>query len=412
MKRKIVTTIKISKGSIRVVCLESISTNLVEIFNESLWTSVPLEQINFIKQSIAKINSLIFGKVETVIGIIESNKTTNLEIQVLEKEVPIPSAFVTKKDIKNVMALANRDGIKEGKQIILTQPIQFRLTDLIEKSYNKAPINKKGHILKAKIAVSTIASDVHKYLMDVITGAGLKVSQVLSDTHTFSQGTISNSALAAGAISVHTSMERTTISVNVDSAVVSSLELKLGFKDLIKMVSERITCSQEIALDLIKIYGDLDLSNEEVIFTSNQGIRIVSHTAKYLNAIIVQFIKKIAQYTQAFIEKHDSLKKLPVTLSGEISILKGMDKITQDIFSSEYVNTYKPLSFIASNASNLETIAVSNLINRLDEVIGEKFSTIVMTNPNSFDSLKGNKMKWLTKLMENITGGKYARTTT
>lgn len=411
MERKLLTTVKIGKEFIRVVCLETVSTNLVEIFNDTLWTSNPLEQTKFIKQSIDTINSKIAGEVKEVIAIVESNKKTNLEIKMVDKELKLPSMFVTKQDIKNVIDLAKNDINIVDKKIILAQPVSFYVSDIVKKRYEKAPLNKKGHTLQIRLAISTIDQHVYQYINDIISSADLKLQQILADTQTYAQQTISSNALMNGAISVHVGMKKTSVTINVNATSIALHEFKLGYRDLVRGVSQHFNCTEKNALDLIKVYGSIDGSKEEIIYTSSNGVKIISYTAEHLSVIIKKFLTKIAENSQEFIAKTEYFKKLLITLSGEISSIRGVEIYTKDFFSSEYVGVYKPLTFIATNHSNFETIGAKKLIKRLNNTLGMEQNTVVMTNPNSIEIFKeSNEGGKFAKIINNILGGRYART--
>ncbi|CAM9098165.1 hypothetical protein MYMA111404_00460 [Mycoplasma marinum] len=409
MQRNLVTNVKISRGAIQVVCIERISTELVEIFNDTKWTSNPLEQTRFIKESVARINKVIGGKIKSVIAIVESNKKTNLEIKMLVKEITIASSFVSQSDINNVIKLAEAQYQPKDQSIILVQPVRYEVSGIERKSYNKAPINKRGDKLKVKIAISSISQIVQRYIKDIISNAGLSVSQILTDTHVISQATISNSAIAEGAISVHIGMKRTNVAVNVNSATISTFDLPLGFKHLVEKVSEYFECSNEIARNLIRVHGALSEGANDIIFTTKKGLKTISFTQKHLNTIISQFVNRTAKYAQAFIGRHELFKKLSVVISGEINNFTGVKKFMSKTFSSEFVSFYKPLMFIASNTKNLETIGTTYFIRRYDKVIGKDFNTIVMTNPNTIDTLRNTKQSLFAKFINKI-GGKDVRT--
>ncbi len=409
MQRNLITNVKISKGAIQVICIERISTELVEIFNNTKWTSNPLEQTHFIKDSITKINKAIGGKIKSVVAIVESNNKTNMEIKMMVKEITLASPFVTQDDINNVIKLAEAQYQNANQDIILVQPIRYEVSGIERKSYNKAPINKKGRKLKVKVAISSISHVINRYVNDIINNAGLSVSQILTDVHVIPQATISHSAIAEGAISVHVGMKRTNVTVNVNSATISTFNMKLGFKHLVDKVSEYFECSKEIARNLIRVHGKLNKGFDEVIYTMQKGLNTVSFTQKNLNSIICQFVARVIQYAQAFIGKHESLKKLSVVISGEISNFTGVKEFTNKLFSSEFVSIYKPLMFIASNTKNLETIGTTKFIGRYDKVIGKDFNTIVMTNPNTIDTLRKTKQGFFVRLINKI-GGKDVRT--
>ncbi|MCP4392822.1 MAG: hypothetical protein GY804_00895, partial [Alphaproteobacteria bacterium] len=108
--------------------------------------------------------------------------------------------------------------------------------------------------------------------------------------------------------------------------------------------------------------------------------------------------------------KHESLKKLSVVISGEIKNFAGLKEFASKSFSSEFVSIYKPLMFIASNTKNLETIGTTSFIRRYDKVIGKDFNTIVMTNPNTIDTLRKTKTSFIARFINKI-GGKNVRTT-
>ncbi|CAM9110476.1 hypothetical protein [Mycoplasma todarodis] len=410
MQRNLITNVKISKGAIQVICIETISTELVEIFNDTKWTSNPLEQTRFIKDSISQINKAIGGKIKSVVAIVESNKKTNLEIKMFNKEIAIASSFVTQDDINNVIKLAEAQYQPSGQEVILVQPVRYVVSGVEKKSYNKAPINKNGKKLKVKVALSSISKVVKNYVKEIIENAGLSVSQILTDAHVIPQATISNSAIAEGAISVHIGMKRTYVTVNVNSATISTFNLPLGFVNLVEKVSEYFECSPETARNLIKVYGKLDKGSDDIIFTTQKGLKSISFTQNNLNSIIGQFVNRVAAYAQAFIGKHESLKKLSVVISGEIKNFTGLKEFASKSFSSEFVSIYKPLMFIASNTKNLETIGTTSFIRRYDKVIGKDFNTIVMTNPNTIDTLRKTKTSFIARFINKI-GGKNVRTT-
>ncbi len=410
MQRNLITNIKFSKGSIQVICIETISTNLIEIFNETKWTSKPFEQTRFIKESISKIDKLIGGKVKSVVATVESNKKTNLEIKMFNKEIAIASSFVTQDDINNVIKLAEAQYQNNEQEIILVQPVRYELSGIEKKTYDKAPLNKKGRNLKVQVAISSISNVVYSYVKELIENAGFSVSQILADVHVIPQATISNSAIAEGAISVHVGIKRTSVSVNVNSSTVSTISLPIGFINLVEKVSEHFECSLETARNLIKVYGKLDKGSEDIIFTIQKGLKSMSFTQNHLNSIIGQFVKRIAIYSQAFIDKYESLKKLSVVISGEVKNLTGLKEFVNEFFSSEFVSVYKPLMFIASNKKNLETIGTNEFIKRYNKVIGKNFNTIVMTNPNTLEVLRKTKTSFIAKFIDKL-GGKDVRTT-
>ena len=405
MKRNIFTTITFSAGKVSISVLERLSTNTIEIFNDSS----SISKINtFIETSLSHIEKLIGGTVSKATFIVEPSKVVDQKINLRQESIRILGDTVNKKDIDNLIELVTKKYNNETERVILTQPLKFDVIGVMTKSYSAAPIHKKGDELKMTSAITTISRKTYEFIHQAAKAVNIEVSQILLSNQTVSQAHLSKNALANGSILININNNQVNLTVNKNNSTVASMSIyDYGFKHLIKGIMTEFTCSEKSARDLLDAHSSIRNKDIRVIYSNQIGTDDWSYTNLQLGNIIKKYLNKLVVILNKFIDQR-KIEKLPIIFSGKLHAVRGIKDYLREKMNTENISVYSPLTFIEMNDDNTNGIGVINFIKVMDSVLGKHYDTIVNTNPSSLKSLRRhNEQKgWLAKIKNKI-GGKY-----
>lgn len=403
MKRDIVTTIEFSNGYVAINVLEKLSTNTVEIFASK---GKIANAHSFLTASLKEVEQRLGARITESVVVIDPMVNIDAKIELVKESIRIAGDVVSRKDVDNLLQLTQTKHKQTNREIILVQPLQFEVQDSVRKKYLKAPIYKAGELLFATMAVTSIASEAYDYVNQVVKAQGLEITQILLKPQTISQTNLSESALVSGAVLIHFGYHHAFVTINRNNGTVAAVTYyEAGFKHLLKAIATRFSCSVNEARELVTIYGNLANRKENrVIYTRQEGVKELTHTAAELSAIIEQYSSRILTVANKFIEQK-GVQSLPVILSGEFSHTNGFEEYAKMVLQKS-ISTYHPMSYLEMNYSNHSTLGVMNLNQRLDGVLSKQLNTIVETNPNTFSTLNKKPKNFMMKFMEKI-GGKY-----
>ncbi|MCK5945863.1 MAG: hypothetical protein KAG04_01185 [Mycoplasmataceae bacterium] len=406
MKRNIITTINFEIGQVSVTVLEKLSTNTVELFNVSSGTE---RTHAFLERTFKEINVVIGGKLTDVTVVIAPTAKTNANVAIHQEEIQLAGNEVAELDIHNILKLTKRRYENVDQKVILVQPIKFDVFDVMLKSYDKAPIHKKGDKLIVTSSVTTISTDAYDFINQTVKSHGLNISQILLKPQTITQNNMSEHILKVGAVMVHIGKNQSYVTINKNLSTLSLLNIfDYGYNNLIKGVAKVFGTTKEEAKNLLIVYGTLDQPKTNcVIFTRQEGINERIFYAADLRKILVSFYSKLFSVAKKYIEQK-GVSELPIVLSSKTGKVTGLEEFSKDYLTSEHISVYHPISYIELNDNNIEALGMKKFMARMDEQMGVKYNTIVETNPHSIASLNPKKKnkKWFAKIADKI-GEKY-----
>ena len=385
MKRNIITTIRFEIGQVNVTVLEKLSTNTVELFNVSSGTE---RTHAFLARVFNEINAVIGGKVVDVTVVIDPVVKTNAQVKIHQEEIQLAGNEVTQLDIQNVLKLTKRRFETVNQKVILVQPIKFDVFDIMTKSYDRAPIHKKGDKLTVTSSVTTISIETYDFINQAVKSHGLNVSQILLKPQTITQNNMSEHILKTGAVMIHVGSNQSYITINKNLSTLSLLSIyDYGYNKLVKGVRKVLGTSEEEAKNLLIVYGTLDKAKINcVIFTRQEGINERIFYTKDLRKILESFYSKLFSVANKFITQK-GVERLPIVISGKTDQTDGLEEFSKEYFSSEHISKYNPISYIELNEGNTEALGMKKFMARMDKQMGVKYNTIVETNPHSVASL-------------------------
>lgn len=406
MQRNIITTIKFGINQVSITTLETLSTNVVELFNA---TSHTKKTHDFLVHSLKEIEVIVAGKVQEVVVLIEPTMGTKASIELTKEKMQIPGNEITKQDITNILDLAKSKVETSEKKVILMQPIEFRVFDIMTKSYSSAPINKKGSSLEILLSVTTVSKDMIIFINQTVKSHGLKISQILLSPQAIAQNNISDGALKKGSVLVHFGSNQTSVVINKNLSSIAIFNIyNFGHKRLIDGVAKVFGISKTKAAELLTVHGSLDDITNRVIYNHQDGLSEKTFLTDDLQKIIKAYFEKLLVIINKFISQKQLLD-LPVIFTGKVTGFEGLNEFSKQYLDSTFISTYNPISYVERNNDNIEALGSLNFINRMDQVLGKKFNTIVETNPHSITRLLNTKVKtknWFARLSNKI-GEKY-----
>ena len=405
MDRNITTTISLKKGMIHINTLEKLSTNNVEIFNDSAHLD---KAAKFIKASISHIESIIGGNVRKVNFVLESSKEVAQSITLDKSSIQIVGTAVSKQDIDNLIILVNKKHSKVGGNIISIQPLKFDVHDIMTKSYNSAPIHKKGNKLFMTSSITKISNEAYEYIENLAKLANVYINNIFLLNNIMSHAKLSSGAMNQGAILVNVTDTQVSITINKNSASIASFHIyEYGFKYLLKGIAIKLNCSLAKAREIFAAQASIFNKDKRVINSNGIDADASAFTNIDLENITKQYISKMAVVIQKYISQK-KIGNIPIVFSGKTTNISGFENYISSLFKEYPISVYSPLSFIERNEKNHESIGIMNYNEIMDKVLGKQLDTIVHTNPHSIKSLirKSEKeVKWLVRFKEKILGG-------
>ncbi len=402
MKRNIATTIQFTKKNIFFTVIETISTKQVEIFCSKGEKS---DASSFIKEAALEAGAIVGFKISNVSVVVNSAANIEEKIKPYMHTIDIAGNNVSKKDVDNVISLSKINFESKERRVTLVQPVKFEVFDVLWKSYDKAPISKKGSKLKITSVVTTINAKIYDNITTLIESHNLKIDKVLLSQQAISQTNLSSSALVEGAVLIHVDEEQTFITINKNLSTIASMSIyDFGYKQLVTGIAKVFGIQKTEARDLITIHGSLTDEINRVITSRKLESEDKVYRTNDLNRIIDSFVSKLMLVTKQYLNQKN-VSKLPIVISGQIEQLKGMQEYAETVLESSSISIYNPISFIEISIENKEAIGLTMFNRRIDEINGRQLNTIVETNPNLVSSLKKEKnINLFNKIIEKIGG--------
>ena len=403
MKRNIITTIFFSSGQVTINVLERLQNNVIEIFNDVS----SIKRVNsFIESSLSHIEKLIGGNISKATFVIEPSIKVGQKISLRKDSISINGATVAKIDIDNLINLVKQDFDKNERKTILVQPLKFDVQDVMTKSYSRAPIHKRGSKLTMTSSVTTISEEAFEYINQVAKAADIEIAEILLSNQTTTFAHLSKNVLAEGSILFNISMNQVNITVNRNNAIVASMTFyDYGYKSLIKGIMTQLSCSKDIARNLVAAHGSFTNNINRVIHSERIGTDSKSYTNVDLMKIINYYLYKLTATIKKYIEQMN-IGNLPIFFSGELAKFEGIEQKMSSLFEKQ-VSAFKGLTYVERNWNNVHTIGTINFIDIMNLVLGKKYDTIVNTNPNAIPNIKSKSNKgWFAKMKDKI-GWKY-----
>ena len=405
MERNIITTISFHPGVVAISVLEKLSTNVVEIFNDS----ADISKVNtFIEISLSHVEKLIGGKVSKATFVVDPSNTVEQNISLQRDAIQIVGETVSKLDIENLIQLITDKNSNNSRRTILVQPLKFEVKDIMTKSYSSAPIHKPGNILTITTSVTTISKQAYEFVQQTAKAVGIEVAQILLSNQTVAFANLSKNALTDGTVLIDINDNQVNITVNKNNSIVASMSLyDYGFKYLIKGIMLEFNCSEESARDLVAAHASVRTVNKRVIYSKQIGSDDWSFTNFDLENIIKKYLLKLVAIVKKYITQKN-VDRLPIVISGKLNKVNGLTNFLIEKMQAESIIVHNPISFIGMNEFNTNSLGVIEFIEIIDNVLGRQYDTIVHTNPNTLKSLRSTHQPkgWITRFKNKI-GGKH-----
>ena len=406
MKRNIITTLELKEGTITINVLEKLANNNIKIFEAS---DKFLNAHTFLKESLTKINDILKGKIRDIFIIIEPSKKVAAKTKLVSNKIQVASNNISESDIDYLIISTKEKFKKNGKEVILVHPLQFVVDGVVRKIYNQAPINIKGDYLSSTMAITYINSNTYAYISNLAKLHNLNISQVFITNQTISNNCLSNNAIQKGAVLINFGIKHIFISINKNGGTIADFNLyNSGVSQLIREIKNCFNCSYEQANNLFLIYGSLQTQSEEaIIFTCQEGIKEIRYSNKELYRLIENYFLRLIGVIKKYISQKN-IDSLPVVIAGEVTKINGILEWSKNILS-DHVSIYNPIDFLEINSNNENVLGLLKINETLNEVLSKNLTTIVKTNPNSFEYLsqKSKKSKNIFNWLIDKLGGKH-----
>lgn len=411
VKRSIVTSIVITKEVIKLVIIEKLATSNVEVFYSE--TNIENHK-TFIKENLLKVKDMVGAKINNVSIIIEPFSDIEEKIQIVRETIKVPGQIVQRQDIQNLVTITKEKYQSESRNVILVQPISFEVHDVITKTYNRAPIHKKGHALTMLLAITSISASAFKFINKIAAFHHLNINQILLTPQALAFNNISDHAQNFGAALLGIEKNNAYLTIVRNYAVIAMLKINnIGYQALLERVAKNFECSVSEADKLIIVYGNIFANLTPRIINSNNYLDEKNHlkTNIKLNEIIKQFVTNLLTVTSSYLKQKLSHKyeNFPIVISGKVNKIQGIEEFSRFFLKSEFVSTYSPLTYIEQNNNNNYCLGMIKFMDKSDEIGGIQYDTMVETNPETITNInfKIHKSKnFWTKLFRKI-GAKY-----
>ncbi|RTZ68090.1 MAG: hypothetical protein DSZ21_02510 [Tenericutes bacterium] len=405
MERNISGVIRFVGNKINISVIEKLSTSIVGIFDASTNIS---ESHTFIERSLQLIERKIGARLKVFTIIIEDNESIESRIEIAKKGIQLADYKVTRRDIDNVIELTKQEFLSEKRRVTLIQPVKFTVVGEVLKNYSVAPIDRIGNELEITFAVTTISSDVYKFIKTITEVHGISIKCILLSSQSITQNNLSEGINEKGAALVSVTTNNVSLSINKNKATVSTCSIyNLGYKQLVNGVAKVFNCDYESALNLINVYGNLTTNTNRIIQNNFTGQENQTYTEQDLNNIIKVFLNRITLVLKKFLEERN-VAYIPVVLSEKLENIIGAQDYIRDKLKTE-VSLYTPLTLIENTLNYKYAIGAQKLHKHMEDQKVIKENSIINTNPNDIKVIHSRKKKTLFQRMITKIGGEYDR---
>lgn len=416
IKRNIITNFVFTSDTLKLIVLEKLASTSVEVFYAQ--TKIEHHE-HFIKESLSKIKTLVGGKIVNVSVILEPYKLVEEKIQIVRETIKVPSQIVQRQDIKNLIDLTKEKYESKTRKVILAQSITFETHDVITKTYNRAPIHKKGYALTITMALTTINNDIYNFIQKIMSHHNLNINQILLTCQALAFNHISDHAQNYGAALLSVDHYNSYLTIVRNYAVIGLLKLNnVGYSNLLHRISQTFGINSTEAHKILIVYGNLLQNIKPRIINLNHDLlaNYNLHTNVKLNNIVKQFLENLLTATVTYLKNKLSHKyeNFPIVISGQIVKIQGLEHYSRLRLQTELVSTYVPLTYVEKNQHNAYGLGLIKFMEKSDEVGAIFYDTIIETNPDTIPdfnflsqkSLSEKSKGFFNKILHRI-GGKY-----
>lgn len=296
-----------------------------------------LEQIKVISDNEAHVRitlkevTLLFPAIG--FSVFTSEKSTGVVSQ---------SSLVQEIDIRNVIALVQKDPLPNGFQTIDIIPVSFALVG--DRKYSVPPIGEKSSSLTVNAFIHAIPKHVYEGYVRALEKVDIAVKRSFVSVYAECELARAKKNLPSSYILVDMGEGVTSLTLVGKNYPYNSTHFAYGSGNLAKLVSDNLNISKEKALEYIFKYG-VDDRNKSFNPPIGEGIpdeegKTTSFTAKDLTALIKLYLEtykqKLSAGLAALTEGHsEEVKNLPLVISGGFSTMHGMKEFLKENIPSE-----------------------------------------------------------------------------
>ncbi|MGL4252374.1 MAG: MAG3720 family protein [Metamycoplasmataceae bacterium] len=387
MEKDILVLMRISINEISITAIEKFNTSNIEIYSDKSVPDDTISSIEFVKDSVKKIEKLIAATISEVSVIFDATSLAKIKQKLISENI----SNLNNEKISELHFESALEKVKEYYKLnnsqdevpILFQPFQFILTDEDDqvKSYNVLPINKTAKRLETLFSVTTLDRKHYHSAVNICTKAGLKISQIYSSSNV-SPYILESDEKKNISITMQIEKHYSNLIITNNGVTVVTKNLKYTFEDLCKKIAEEFKISKKIVYELIVNEGIITKNDEKlnkIIFhKKNMHIK-----AFQLTAILKSFVKTLIEEVDEFIKiKHKALKSYTLNVIGRIEGIAEIDEYCKSVLPNNNISVNnRPINFLLLKYNNRLIFGLTKLLDNVNRTINVNQVTI-NTKPN------------------------------
>ncbi|MGL5205690.1 MAG: hypothetical protein ACRC7B_02130 [Metamycoplasmataceae bacterium] len=387
MEKDILVLMRISTIEISITAIEKFNTSNIEIFSDKFVPDDAMNSIEFLKNSVKKIEKLILATINEVAVIFDATSLAKIKQKLISENI----SNLNNEEINELHFESALEKVKEYYKLnnskdevpILFQPFQFNLTNEDDqvKRYSVLPIGKTAKRLEILFSVTTLDRNYYRSIMNICTKAGLNVSQIYSSSNV-SPYILESDANKNISITMQIEKYHSNLIITNNGVTVVTKNLKYTFEDLCKKIAEEFKISKKIVYELIINEGIITKNDEKlnkIIFhKKNMHIK-----AFQLTAILKSFVKTLIEEVDEFIRnKHKALKYYTLNVIGRIEGIAEMDEYCRSILKNNNISVNnRPINFLLLKYSNRQIFGLTKLLENINRTINVN-KVNINTKPN------------------------------
>ncbi len=252
------------------------------------------------------------------------------------------TGHVQQLDFANLLHQMKNETIPQGSILVDVVPTLFVLDG--GRTFTTPPLGEQSKSIAASAMIHTVPYKVYHQYTDMVEEAGIRCKKTLMSPYTICELVKRQNDMPLYYVLVNISDGYTSLTLVNKHNPFDHNYFAIGFNDLVMKVSQELQVSEEKAKELIRVNGisERQLSFEPPLVTSlMEDGTTKTFTPNDLNKIISEFFE---QYFVNFEACHSSLvnkpqykenvRKLPFIICGELSTVKGFDKIIREKYQS------------------------------------------------------------------------------
>ena len=411
MKNPVIVSVTIGLNYLKINASQTIDENLIGIFSKKEEFNNLESGQNFIKNSLALIETKVMNPINEINLILDDFSLRNLEI----KNKVLDKTFVNFKnnritlDQKTYVDFQNsikRDVIEDknyaNKKLITLVPLKFSIKDdlkNINESFTNFPIGKEVTKISCSFAATFVDDHLYNKIMSLFSKANIQFNQIIVASqlsfYKFN-GSISDKLTFTLDIQKHKSLLVTT----VNKVVIARDELTFSYNDLVEKISKHYNITLKIADNLIQNYGfifsSVNDNLNDVIYLNNDDCLI---TKKELQNLIKSFLKTLSIEVRDLIDtkSHHNEIDFDVNILGKLENINNIDsycgkylQVKSIINNGKYANNFFNWNKLYSNHNAL--IKLNDIISSKVEPVYQMKELPIMQNRRTL-AFKLNKKR-------------------